>query len=187
MRFLLILVFFIYASAFPASVGPENVLVLYSLDWTDDDGNGQSDSKDLAEYYALRRGVPSQNLLGVHHAETEFMKSQSYMDYSVFYDSILTKVYQKLESYDGSVQFKDKIYYICVCYGVPLTVKTYFDDADHPIWPDGSYGHSTRSLDQWLFDIEENYLGGYEASTGRPTSNSGGYLGVSTSDIRPQW
>src|SRR3989339_467021 len=161
-------------------VGPDGVLVLYSNNWPDSNGNGLSDSRDLAEYYAERRGIPLQNLLGIPTKAGTGYNTDMYtaLDYSFFYDSILTLVRNKLESDDGGVQFRNKIYYIVTTYSIPYRVNTHFIPDNHPLWPGLTYAHDIRSLDQWLVNIDTNYAGGYEVSTGRPTKSGGGYLGV---------
>src|SRR5688500_1881186 len=51
----------------PATIiGSERVLVVFNDTWTaDNDGDGTQDSRQIAEYYARKRGVPAQNLLGL--------------------------------------------------------------------------------------------------------------------------
>ncbi|HZL98633.1 MAG TPA: TIGR03790 family protein [Planctomycetota bacterium] len=44
---------------------PSRVLVIHNTSWPDGDGDGVPDSTEVAEYYALRRGVPAGNLLGL--------------------------------------------------------------------------------------------------------------------------
>src|SRR5215475_13413841 len=51
--------------AAPERVSAAEVLVLFNASWPDEDGNGRSDSQDVAEYYAARRGIPSDHLLGL--------------------------------------------------------------------------------------------------------------------------
>ena len=42
-----------------------HVLVVYAADGADRDDSGKPDSQEAAEYYAARRSVPAENLLGV--------------------------------------------------------------------------------------------------------------------------
>ena len=44
---------------------PARVLVIYNTSWPDGDGDGVPDSLEVAQYYAARRGVPAENLLGL--------------------------------------------------------------------------------------------------------------------------
>lgn len=44
---------------------PARVLVIYNTSWPDGDLDGAPDSTEVAQYYALRRGVPAGNLLGL--------------------------------------------------------------------------------------------------------------------------
>jgi hypothetical protein len=147
-------------SAFSAQIvvaqdlGPEHVLVVYSRNFRDADSNGVSDSRDCAEYYALRRGVPAQNLLGVQVTDTGGVFTGTEIDYRILYDSVLTPVYQKLQSYDGGTQFKNKIYCIAPMYGMPLGVLTHEPSMYNDI--------GLRVLDQWLVNVDENYTSGYE-------------------------
>jgi len=71
-------------------VTPDGVLVVFNDNWNDDDGNGKSDSRDVAEYYAMRRNVPTQNLLAVTCSTSEKV------DYREFYTNILAKIITKI-------------------------------------------------------------------------------------------
>ena len=44
---------------------PSRVLVIYNTSWPDGDGDGTPDSTEVAQYYAQRRGVPADRLLGL--------------------------------------------------------------------------------------------------------------------------
>src|SRR5262244_3821103 len=46
-------------------VTPQEVLILFNTRWPDENGNYRSDSQDVAEYYAARRGIPTGHLLGL--------------------------------------------------------------------------------------------------------------------------
>jgi uncharacterized protein (TIGR03790 family) len=62
------------SSAFAAtsSPGPENILIVYNANTTaDDDNDGVQDSLEVANYYALKRGVPPENILGLN-CSTEY-------------------------------------------------------------------------------------------------------------------
>ena len=109
---------------FSQDIDSNGVLVVYSLNWPDSTGNGQSDSKDLAGYYAARRGIPASHVIGVHTAAGLGVFTGDTIEYALFYDSILVKIQAKLEEYDGPVQNRDVIYYIAVVRGVPLCVNT---------------------------------------------------------------
>ena len=153
---------------FSQDIDSNGVLVVYSLNWPDSTGNGQSDSKDLAGYYAARRGIPASHVIGVHTAAGLGVFTGDTIEYALFYDSILVKIQAKLEEYDGPVQNRDVIYYIAVVRGVPLCVNTHFDRSTHPVWPNGSYDHNIRCLDQWLVNVDPNVAAGYNAGTGQP-------------------
>ena len=63
-----------------------HVLVVYRADDADRNANGVPDSKEAAAYYAARRGVPAENLLGLTLALDKKRRRWSYPD---FYDRIL--------------------------------------------------------------------------------------------------
>jgi hypothetical protein len=150
---------------------PNEVLVVFNDTFADGDGNGKSDSRDVAEYYAARRGVPAENLLPL---DLKGPKGETLGgDYPDFYRRILAPVAQKLaaRAADGR-PLSDRIVYIVVCYGVPVALDTHIDEkqGEHPFQPGKavSWNASRRSVDQWLIDVEANDTGGFDASTGKP-------------------
>ncbi len=73
---------------------PSRVLVVYKINDKDADGDGVPDSKQLAEYYALKRNVPQSNLLGVTISVTN---TYYYVDqYLKFYNDIVLPIKNKL-------------------------------------------------------------------------------------------
>src|SRR5262245_15017769 len=65
------------------NVGATEVLVLFNTKWPDEDANGYSDSQDVAEYYAARRGIPPDHLLGV--SVTDRRAKPDHLSYSEFF------------------------------------------------------------------------------------------------------
>ena len=132
-----------------AHVNGTNVLVIYNAAWADDDSNGVNDSFEVAQYYAQRRAIPTNNLLGV--TVTNYLDTfwKDYVSYECFYSNILVPVVQKLNSTNAATgqPFLSNIYYLCPVYGVPPDVDTYFDDSDNPMAP---YNNDRRSLDAYL-------------------------------------
>jgi len=168
-------------------VQPNEVLVVFNDTFKDADGNGRSDSRDVAEYYAARRGVPAENLVPLDLKGARGNPIGG--DYPEFYEHILTPVAKKLGSptADGTA-FKARIVYIVVCYGVPMRVNTHHDGqaGEHPVRPGKKvkWSASRRSLDQWLIDVHANFEGGYDEETKKPTRTGGGVLGGKAMDIR---
>jgi len=152
-------------------VQPSEVLVVFNDTFKDADGNGKSDSRDVAEYYATRRGIPKENLLPL---DLQGRKGRPIgRDYPDFYERILTPVHRKLETRaaDGK-PLKDRIVYIVVCYGVPVALDVHLEgkEGEHPFRPGRRAGGAgRRSVDQWLIDIEANFHGGYDKATRKPT------------------
>lgn len=57
------------------------VLIIYNTNYTgDDDGDGVQDSLQVAQYYAQKRGVPSQNFLGISFPEAYGIGNFSTLD-----------------------------------------------------------------------------------------------------------
>ena len=91
------------------AAGPANVLVVYNSD--------SPDGCRAAKYYALRRGVPEKNLLGLPLRGAE--KGSSWRH---FHSRILTPIREKLRSKcdDGTV-LAERILYIVTTPGVSST------------------------------------------------------------------
>ncbi len=115
-----------------ADDNPSRVLVIYNLDYPDENGNQVGDSEELAIYYMESRGVPWQNMLGLH-CKTGTYYSQS--EWSDFWNEIVVPVQERLQ-----LLGKDNILFMMTCYGVPFTVAVGGD-------------HSTRSIDNALMNI----------------------------------
>src|SRR5499426_3930731 len=77
-----------------AWVTPQDVLVLYNTRWPDENGNFRSDSQDVAEYYAARRGIPTDQLLGL--AVTERQGKLDGLAYPDFFRRVLAPTRQRL-------------------------------------------------------------------------------------------
>jgi hypothetical protein len=138
--------------------GPENVLVVYV-------GPAGGPAAASAEYYARRRGVPSENLLAV-----ELPGGEAGIDYPTFYRQVLTPVREKLRSRaaDGR-PLAERILYILLAPGLPTTVNTRHDKAgEHPLLSGEAYASDRRALDQWLISVEENFAAGFDPATGKP-------------------
>jgi hypothetical protein len=68
-------------------VTPSEVQVLFNASWPDENGNGRSDSHDVAGFYAVRRGIPKDHLLGV--AVTERVGKSDHFTYRDFFRRVL--------------------------------------------------------------------------------------------------
>ncbi len=170
-----------------AHPGPTNVLVIYNSAWPDDNGNGIGDSQEVAEYYAARREIPTNNLLNV--CITNYMgqygtpygpdrmgearklfSTNVTVNYDVFYSNIVIPAAIKLSSTNnltGNI-FKKDILFICPVYGMPYYVDTHFKDlTEYPFYSQRSYINShpefsarLRSLDLMLGNVYRRYYGG---------------------------
>ena len=125
------------------AAGPENVLVLVNDNWPDEDGNGQSDSVDVGQYYAARRGVPSEQI--VHFSPNTFTKL-AFVDYANFVNTIVNPLVTKLEENDGELH--DRILYFVCAYGMPYRVLTGFTSAQNPFG--SAVNNDARSVDSYL-------------------------------------
>jgi len=95
---------------------PDQVLVIYEKNWTDSDGNGKSDSLDVAEYYMSKRGIPVANILEVDTGATQpYDTHLSLANYE-------TKLAAPLRNWLDTNSMKDKIFYIVMCLGVPYGI-----------------------------------------------------------------
>ncbi len=141
----------------------KHVLVVYNQSAPDADGNGKSDDLDAAEYYAARRGVPADNMLGL-----KLEKVKRHPDYVYFFENILTPVRAKLHSKGANGRpLGESIRYILLAPRMPMRMNTNQGKAEHPVRK-GFGGAGRRSVDQWLISIEANFAGGIEKETGRP-------------------
>lgn len=167
------------AGLFTSTVGADgpdrltgaNVLVVYQADDIDRDGDGQPDSAQLANYYAARRAVPAENLLGLKL--TRDGKPIVTWGYDTFFERILTPVADKLASKaaDGS-PLRDRVCLIATVPPVPAMLEWGpVDAASKDRWRTTK----RRSVDQFLIAIDENVkagaaapLGGTQAETRMP-------------------
>jgi hypothetical protein len=77
-----------------AGPGPERVLLLYNANWTaDEDADGVQDSLQVAQYYAAKRGVPAQNLLGL--ACTTAYRYET-TQYALFHQQVVAPITNRL-------------------------------------------------------------------------------------------
>ncbi|MDD2654994.1 MAG: hypothetical protein PHI86_07835, partial [Candidatus Omnitrophica bacterium] len=75
---------------------PSRVLVVYKINSTDSDGDGIGDSQQLANYYALKRGIPESNLLGLNITVTHNYYYTG--EYPKFFSDIISPIKDKLQS-----------------------------------------------------------------------------------------
>ncbi|OGS36167.1 MAG: hypothetical protein A2293_04605 [Elusimicrobia bacterium RIFOXYB2_FULL_49_7] len=105
-------------AAFPQAYDdPSRVLVIYRTNQSDADGNGQSDSKDLAEYYQAKRGIPAANLLGVSTPAEEMYHPASTLNN--FYANFVTPLRNKLTELGET-----EINFIVLCKGIPYRMAS---------------------------------------------------------------
>jgi hypothetical protein len=165
-------------------VAPKEVLVLFNASWPDEDGNGRSDSQDVAEYYAARRGIPGDHLLGL--AATPYRAKPEHLPYPEFMRRVLVPTRSRLAELAAK---GTQIHYIVTCYGLPLVVETNLDGRrnEHPIWRPTHHNAHTRALTGWLVNVEENVAAGFEPVTGKPGSHGvkSAAVGVSTLGSEP--
>jgi hypothetical protein len=172
-------------------VTPSEVLVLFNASWPDEDRNGRSDSQDVAEYYAARRGIPKEDLLGV--AVTGRQSKADYLTYPDFFRRVLVPTRKRLVELAAR---GTHIHYVVTCYGMPLVVDTRFGgkQREHPIWKPTDYDAGNRALTGWLVNREENFEVGFDPVTGKPGKRGGksaapgsSALGTVLGDIALPW
>jgi uncharacterized protein (TIGR03790 family) len=119
-----------------------NILVVYNAGFTGDlDGNGVQDSLQVAQYYALKRGVPAANLLGVNPS------SDTQITYAQYKTEVAQPVQNKLIALG-----KTNINYILTIYGMPWKLDNNYSLDNALISPEYSL---TRSA---VFSISNPYL-----------------------------
>ncbi|MGQ0553449.1 MAG: TIGR03790 family protein [Planctomycetota bacterium] len=94
---------------------PARILVIYNTSWPDGDADGVPDSTEVAQYYALRRGVPAGNLLGLPltPAGTNYSSAQWPLFLSELRDPLLAWL---------AANGPDSVDTLLFCYGVPYQV-----------------------------------------------------------------
>jgi hypothetical protein len=174
-----------------AWVTPREVLVLYNTRWPDENGNFRSDSQDVAEYYAARRGIPTDQLLGL--AVTERQGKPDVIAYPDFFRRVLVPTRQRLAEL---AERGTHIHYIVTCYGMPLVVNTNLagKQGGGPIQQPTDLDVPARALTGWLVNIQENFEAGFDRATGRPGPRGGATavpgsnpLGTTLGDIALPW
>jgi uncharacterized protein (TIGR03790 family) len=96
------------------------VLVVYRSNTDDFNKNGVGDSEEIARYYAKRRGIPDENLLGIK-VDLPFMDVYSkatIWPFLSFQVQLLQPLRKKLTALGP-----DKILYIVTCFGMPERVE----------------------------------------------------------------
>ncbi|HYF51757.1 MAG TPA: TIGR03790 family protein [Planctomycetota bacterium] len=112
----------VHLSAATTSPGPDRILIVYNSNWTQDsDGNGIQDSLQVASYYAVKRGVPSANILAVSCTNDSGSNSYYYYvgEYPKFWNEVVTPIRTKLTALGPT-----NIDIILFCYGTPSTFYT---------------------------------------------------------------
>jgi len=94
---------------------PARVLVIHNTSWPDGDGDGTPDSTEVAQYYALRRGVPAGNLLGL--PLTPAGESYSSGQWPLFLTELRDPLLAALDAH-GATEIDTLLF----CYGVPYQV-----------------------------------------------------------------
>ena len=163
-------------------VGPpdgRNVLVVYAADGADGDRDGAADSEQLARYYARRRHVPAENLLGLKLAGEPGRRD--HWAYRAVVEHILKPVANCLSTKgpDGKA-LAERICYIVVCPGVPtVTVPV-------PQPPEGEKSWfariRNRSVDSYLVSVDANVRIGVDEETGFVPADTGP-VGLNTRDM----
>jgi len=111
---------------------PARVLVIHNTSWADGDGDGTSDSIEVAQHYAARRGVPAENLLGLPLTPSTWSYGDG--EWPLFLTEMRDPLLAWLAAHgDTSVDT------LLFCYGVPYQV----------IVPGFSFG-GARSVDSSL-------------------------------------
>ncbi|MFH0921571.1 MAG: TIGR03790 family protein [Fibrobacterota bacterium] len=106
---------------------PSRVVVVYRTNQSDGDGNGQSDSKDLAEYYQAKRGIPAENLLGVTTPDP-IMYHPNYTLHG-FFTNLVIPLRNKLTALGET-----NINFIVLCKGIPYRmVSKSSSTASYPV------------------------------------------------------
>ena len=128
-------------------IPPSKILVVYnnnsipdnSYSARDYNGNNINDSKELAEYYQQKRGIPASNMLGLNPTWFEVYQINGWK--SFFWDEMLVPIRNKIYSLGDT-----SIYYILLMEGTYSSA--YLGDTIHT-------SQDTRSLDNALVTMDD--------------------------------
>ncbi len=160
--------------------GAENVLVVFAANDADRDGSGSPDSAEAARYYAARRGVPEENLLGLTLKRQPGRGGE--WTYPEFFEQILQPVAKKLSARPaGGTALSERVCYIVLCPGVPMTMITH----PPPAKDEKSRWRITRrrSVEGYLISVDENLRAGVEADSAAPGPGASGPLGADPREL----
>ena len=130
-----------------------DVLVIYNSAWTNDaNADGVQDSLEVANYYAARRGVPANQLVGVSMGYFNQQRTYGTIAYASFYSDVLIPVRNSIQA------CTNEIYYLAVCYGIPTMVS--------------SSPTSGQALDAFLVDVFGSVTGATQTSHAFAQSSS---------------
>ena len=115
-RLLLALACLLPAVPAHADLDATRILVIYNTDWTgDSDGDGVQDSLEVARYYATKRGIPSDHVVGIACSGD----GQGYPTYDALYQFLIVPLKAALAGVGpGTVDV------LLFTYGVPWAVTT---------------------------------------------------------------
>ena len=117
-----------------------DVLVIYNSAWTNDsNADGVQDSLEVANYYASRRDVPANQLVGVSMGYFNEPRTYGTIAYASFHQDLLIPVRNAIQA------CSNEIYYLAVCYGLPTIV--------------GSSPTGGQALDAFLVDVYGSVTG----------------------------
>ncbi len=157
-----------------------HVLVVYATDDADRNGNGKPDSVEAAAYYARRRGVPAENLLGLSLKRAPGTKGE--WTYSEFFERILKPVSAKLSAAaDEGETFYRRCCYILLAPGTPMLMRSHPAPAKtEKLWYRKC---QRRSVDGYLISVAANLAAGVDAEAGVPGAGRSGPLGMDPSEL----
>src|SRR5215831_7973830 len=91
-----LVVFLVQLSVSPitSATSAQQVLVVYRTNGLDLDNDGVSDSKQLADYYVKKRGIPASNVLGV--TISAIYGTYASADYTKFYADLVSPIKARL-------------------------------------------------------------------------------------------
>jgi uncharacterized protein (TIGR03790 family) len=110
---------------------PENVLVLYNINYTEDENdNNLWDGYEIAEYYRLKRNIPNENVVAIKAPPTPDITRAQY-DSSYDPDGKILGIRQQIENIlntirdDNGILLRNKIKYIVLTKGIPHRIRSY--------------------------------------------------------------